>query len=102
MTRTTDRAFLLGTRSSIAPTGCKPCFEVNKAKPEHNSNSPEAFSLVFWGGLWGILGAFLCVRLTTILVIILANFQSTRWVSILSPKPGIRRENREIQRPKPI
>lgn len=29
MTRTTDRAFLVGTRSSIAPTGCKPCFEVN-------------------------------------------------------------------------
>jgi hypothetical protein len=58
MTRTTDRAFLLGTRSSIAPTGCKPCFEVNKAKPEYNSNSPEAFSLVFWGSLWGILGAF--------------------------------------------
>jgi hypothetical protein len=78
MTRTTDRAFLLGTRSSIAPTRCKPFFEVNKAKPEYNSNSPEAFSLVFWGGLWGILGAFLCVRLTTIPVIILANFQSTK------------------------
>ena len=64
-------------------------------KPSRCRNVP-----CFSGGLWGILGAFLCVRLTTILVIILANFQSTRWVSILSPKPGIRRENREIQQPK--
>ena len=46
-------------------------------------------SLVFWGNLWGIIGAFLCVPLTTILVIILANFQSTRWVSILLSQTGV-------------
>jgi hypothetical protein len=38
-------------------------------------------ALVFWGSLWGIVGAFLCVPLTGILVIILSNFPGTRRVS---------------------
>lgn len=44
-------------------------------------------SVVFWGNLWGIVGAFLCVPLTTILAIILSNFPSTR-VSILLSQTG--------------
>jgi AI-2 transport protein TqsA len=45
-------------------------------------------SLIVWGSIWGIVGAFLCVPLTVILVIILSNFRSTRWVSILLSKTG--------------
>jgi predicted PurR-regulated permease PerM len=45
-------------------------------------------SLIVWGSVWGIVGAFLCVPLTVILVIVLSNFESTRWVSILLSKTG--------------
>ena len=46
------------------------------------------FSLIVWGSVWGIVGAFLCVPLTVILVIVLSNFRATRWVSILLSKTG--------------
>ena len=45
-------------------------------------------SLIVWGSIWGIVGAFLCVPLTVILVIVLSNFESTRWVAILLSKTG--------------
>ncbi len=45
-------------------------------------------SLILWGYIWGIVGMFLCVPITVILVIVLANFESTRWVSILLSKSG--------------
>jgi AI-2 transport protein TqsA len=45
-------------------------------------------SLIIWGSIWGIVGAFLCVPLTVILVIVLSNFGSTRWVTILLSKTG--------------
>lgn len=45
-------------------------------------------SLFVWGMLWGIAGMFLCVPLTVILMIILANFPSTRWITILLSKTG--------------
>jgi AI-2 transport protein TqsA len=45
-------------------------------------------SLIIWGSIWGIVGAFLCVPLTVILVIILSNFRATRWVCILLSKTG--------------
>jgi len=45
-------------------------------------------SLIIWGSIWGIVGAFLCVPLTVILVIILSNFRTTRWVCVLLSKTG--------------
>lgn len=45
-------------------------------------------SLILWGMIWGLVGMFLCVPITVIFVIILANFPSTRWVSILLSKEG--------------
>ena len=45
-------------------------------------------SLLLWGMLWGIVGMFLCVPITVILVIILGNFPSTRWVAVLLSKEG--------------
>lgn len=45
-------------------------------------------SLIMWGSLWGIVGMFLCVPITVILVIILSNFETTRWVAVLLSKTG--------------
>lgn len=45
-------------------------------------------SLILWGMLWGVVGMFLCVPITVILIIILANFPSTNWVAILLSKDG--------------
>jgi AI-2 transport protein TqsA len=46
-------------------------------------------ALIFWGTLWGVTGAFLCVPLTVILVIVMSNFESTRWVAVLLSKTGV-------------
>lgn len=46
-------------------------------------------SLVFWGKIWGILGAFFCVPLTVIIFIILSNFEPTRPIAILLSSKGI-------------
>ena len=40
-------------------------------------------ALSFWGALWGIAGMFLCVPITVILMIIFAQFPTTRPVAIL-------------------
>ena len=45
-------------------------------------------SLLLWGMLWGVVGMFLCVPITVILLIILANFPSTKWVAVLLLKDG--------------
>jgi predicted PurR-regulated permease PerM len=49
-------------------------------------------SLIVWGSIWGVVGMFLCVPITVTLIIILSNFDSTRWVSILLSKSGRARE----------
>jgi len=45
-------------------------------------------SLILWGMLWGVVGMFLCVPITVMTVIILANFPNTNWVAILLSKEG--------------
>ncbi len=48
-------------------------------------------ALAIWGLIWGIAGAFLAAPLTVMLMIILAQFRSTRWIAILmsaDSKPG--------------
>ena len=45
-------------------------------------------SLVLWQALWGGVGAFLSAPLTVILMIILAQFATTRWISILLSADG--------------
>ncbi|MBN4071399.1 AI-2E family transporter [Crocinitomix catalasitica] len=40
-------------------------------------------ALSFWGGLWGVAGMFLCVPITVILMIIFAQFPTTRPIAIL-------------------
>lgn len=41
------------------------------------------FSMVFWGWLWGIIGAFLAVPLTVLLIVTCRQFDRTRWVATL-------------------
>lgn len=45
-------------------------------------------SLTLWGALWGGVGAFLSAPLTVIIMIILAQFQTTRWIAVLLSADG--------------
>ncbi len=49
-------------------------------------------SLIFWGWLWGPVGALLAVPLTMVLKIMLENTSDLRWVAVLldkaPPEPG--------------
>lgn len=40
-------------------------------------------SLAFWGAIWGVVGMFLCVPLMTIINIILAKFERTRFLAMM-------------------
>jgi len=45
-------------------------------------------ALAIWGAAWGIVGAFLAAPLTVMLMIVLAQFRSTRWIAILLSADG--------------
>lgn len=45
-------------------------------------------SLMVWSSLWGIAGALLAVPITAIIVIILSEFEGTRWIAILLSRDG--------------
>jgi AI-2 transport protein TqsA len=45
-------------------------------------------ALAIWGAIWGLTGAFLAAPLTTMLMIVLAQFPSTRWIAILLSADG--------------
>jgi AI-2 transport protein TqsA len=45
-------------------------------------------SLALWGFIWGIPGMFLAVPLTVMLMIVLNQFASTRWIAILLSADG--------------
>ena len=53
--------------------------------------------VVFWGGLWGVVGAFLAVPLTSILQIILASQENTRPIAIMLSS-GLPKESRRQRR----
>ena len=54
-------------------------------------------SLMVWGAIWGVVGMFLCVPITVVLLIVFAHFETTRPVAILLsadgriPEPAVRR-----------
>jgi predicted PurR-regulated permease PerM len=56
-------------------------------------------SLVLWGALWGIVGMFMCVPLTVIIMIILAQFKQTRPIAVLLSRDGRIRERIEADQP---
>lgn len=41
------------------------------------------FSVVFWGWMWGVVGAFLAVPLTVFLIVTCRQFERTRWLATL-------------------
>lgn len=45
-------------------------------------------ALTLWGAIWGIAGMILCVPLTVILMIVLAQFPNTRPIAILLSEKG--------------
>ncbi|MGE0827807.1 MAG: AI-2E family transporter [Hyphomonadaceae bacterium] len=45
-------------------------------------------SLSIWGIIWGIAGAFLAAPITVMVMIVLAQFKSTRWMAILLSADG--------------
>jgi len=46
-------------------------------------------SLAFWGALWGLAGMFLSTPLTVLVMIILAQFEGSRWIAILLSRDGV-------------
>ena len=45
-------------------------------------------TLALWGAVWGIPGMFLSAPLTVVLMIIMNQFQSTKWIAILLSSNG--------------
>jgi AI-2 transport protein TqsA len=46
------------------------------------------FSLVVWGTIWGVVGLFLCVPITVVGLIVLAQFKTTRPLAVLMSADG--------------
>jgi len=45
-------------------------------------------SLAFWGAVWGVTGMFLSTPLTILVMVILAQFDGSRWVAVLLSADG--------------
>lgn len=66
----------------------------NFIEPKMMGNSLKISSLVvllslaFWGAIWGVTGMFLCVPITVILMIIFAQFPTSRPIAILLSDDG--------------
>lgn len=45
-------------------------------------------ALAFWGGLWGLPGAFLSTPLTVMAMVVLAQFKGSRWIAVLISNNG--------------
>ena len=45
-------------------------------------------SLAFWSAIWGLTGAFLSTPLTVMVMVVLAQFDGSRWVSVLLSADG--------------
>jgi AI-2 transport protein TqsA len=45
-------------------------------------------ALAFWSAVWGLAGAFLSTPLTTMVMVILAQFPGTRWIAVLLSSDG--------------
>ena len=46
------------------------------------------FALALWGAIWGVLGMFLSVPITVMMLIVFAHFETTRPIAILLSKDG--------------
>jgi predicted PurR-regulated permease PerM len=46
------------------------------------------FSLAFWGAVWGVTGMFLSTPLTILVMVVLAQFDGSRWIAVLLSADG--------------
>ncbi|RAK67337.1 AI-2E family transporter [Phenylobacterium kunshanense] len=53
-------------------------------------------ALAFWSAVWGLPGAFLSTPLTTVMMVILAQFPGTRWIAVLLSEDGDPGPSRDI------
>lgn len=51
-------------------------------------------ALAVWGQLWGILGLFLCVPITVMMMIVLSHFEKTKSIAILLSQNGQIRQHK--------
>jgi predicted PurR-regulated permease PerM len=58
------------------------------AKTLNLSQFVVILSLFVWGAMWGIVGMFLAVPITAILMIVFANFPSTRVLAAVLSESG--------------
>jgi predicted PurR-regulated permease PerM len=54
-------------------------------------------ALAFWGSIWGVAGAFLSTPLTVMAMVILAQFEGTRWIAVLLSADGDPLQLREMK-----
>ena len=45
-------------------------------------------SLAFWGAVWGVTGMFLSTPLTILVMVVLAQFEGSRWIAVLLSADG--------------
>ena len=57
-------------------------------------------SLAFWGAIWGIPGMFLSTPLTVTAIIILAQFEGSRWIAVLLSGDGSPEQEPVLRRPR--
>ncbi|ODT88986.1 AI-2E family transporter [Phenylobacterium sp. SCN 70-31] len=58
-------------------------------------------ALAFWTVVWGLTGAFLSTPLTTVMMVILAQFAGTRWIAVILSEDGDPGELRRETEPAP-
>jgi predicted PurR-regulated permease PerM len=59
-----------------------------QAQTQNIGSVATLLALAFWSFLWGLPGAFLAVPMTLMLMMIFANFGSTRWIAVLLSNDG--------------
>jgi AI-2 transport protein TqsA len=85
----------------LASVGAIQVLVGNVLEPRLMGNSLNVSSLVvilslaFWGSIWGVLGMILSVPITVMMVIIMAQFERTRWVAVMLSDRG--RVGRELE-----
>lgn len=52
-------------------------------------------ALAFWSAIWGVTGAFLSTPLAVMMMVVLAQFDGTRWVAVLMSDDGDPLERRD-------
>jgi predicted PurR-regulated permease PerM len=57
-------------------------------------------SLAFWGAIWGIPGMFLSTPLTVTGIIVLSQFEGSRWIAVLLSGDGAPEQEPVLRRPR--